>query len=110
MYESTACAAPAERVDARVRECALETVCETVATVLGAAPRFLGYEAADGCRDGLYGIISLIGDRHSVSFVLAIPTSTAAALAGSFMGFELGLDDPEVTRARALMTFLESKV
>jgi CheY-specific phosphatase CheX len=65
--------------------------------VAGEEPKPRGEDpVAEALRcEGVVGCISLVGDVDW-SLVLSIPRATASALAGSFAGFEIPFDSPDM--------------
>jgi CheY-specific phosphatase CheX len=88
---TTVSCAPRDRVLTTLVDCVRDAVLEILPALGVDALRFSGERESDAPGDGVYGIISFVGDP-CWSFMLGLPRETAAALVERFTG---GAVDPE---------------
>lgn len=86
------------RVFTILTECMRESACETLAALSGGDTSAVSTRAEDTPCDGVYGIISFVGDP-CWSFMLGLPRQTAALLVQSFLGCELEHESADMADA-----------
>lgn len=64
-------------------------------TIFGSEPKFDNEDDGEGLGDGVVGIISFMGDVNYI-IMLALPKSSAIAMASKFCGFDIDYDSPDM--------------
>lgn len=86
---------PSSALPAALVECTHEATASTFEAICGQAPIYLGERDQVMPTAAVVGIISFVGD-YIWSVMLGIPKDTSPALALTFIGAEVGFEDPDM--------------
>jgi CheY-specific phosphatase CheX len=76
-------------------DCVKESAAKTFTAICGDQPAFKGKDEDGMVREGIVGIISLVGDI-AWTLMVGLPKDTATTLALNFAGFEIAFDSEEI--------------
>lgn len=85
-----------EKNDPKIINCFKQAVVASLGSICGIEPNFHENLETNEENDAVIGMISLLGDCKTWSFMLGIPRETVSHLVLKFAGFEIDFDSPDM--------------